>query len=67
MVRCKLLQGSLLLSQYIADETDRETDHSKQISYVPIHLNIFSPHGKMQTLAEFIVTVALSHLNCSLQ
>jgi hypothetical protein len=42
----------------IANEIDRETDHSKQISHVPIHLSIFSPHGKMKTLAEFIVTVA---------
>ena len=50
----------------IGDETDREIGRSKQISYVPIHLSIFSPHGKMQTLAGYIVVVALSHLNCSL-
>ncbi|AQK88296.1 Dynamin-related protein 1A [Zea mays] len=50
----------------IADETDRETGRSKQISTVPIHLSIFSPHGKMQTLEGYIVTVALSHLNCPL-
>ena len=50
----------------IADETDRETGRSKQISSVPIHLSIFSPHGKMQTLAGYIVAVTLSHLNCSL-
>ncbi|KAG6487129.1 hypothetical protein ZIOFF_055712 [Zingiber officinale] len=29
----------------IADETDRITGKSKQISNVPIHLSIYSPHG----------------------
>jgi len=50
----------------IGDETDREIGRSKQISYVPIHLSIFSPHGKMQTLAGYIIVVALSHIKCSL-
>lgn len=31
--------------QEIADETDRITGKSKQISNVPIHLSIFSPNG----------------------
>lgn len=30
----------------IADETDRETGRSKQISTVPIYLSIYSPNGK---------------------
>lgn len=30
----------------IADETDRETGRTKQISSVPIHLSIYSPNGK---------------------
>ena len=29
----------------IADETDRETGRTKQISSVPIHLSIYSPNG----------------------
>jgi len=36
----------------IADETDRETGRSKQISPVPIHLSIYSPNGKILTLGE---------------
>ena len=34
----------------IADETDRETGRSKQISSVPIHLSIFSPNGETAML-----------------
>jgi hypothetical protein len=30
----------------IADETDRITGKTKAISNVPIHLSIYSPHGK---------------------
>lgn len=30
----------------IADETDRETGRSKQISSVPIYLSIYSPNGE---------------------
>lgn len=30
----------------IADETDRITGKSKQISNVPIHLSIYSPNGR---------------------
>ena len=29
----------------IADETDRITGKTKQISNIPIHLSIYSPHG----------------------
>ncbi|EES19921.1 hypothetical protein BDA96_09G239100 [Sorghum bicolor] len=36
----------------IADETDRETGRSKQISTVPIHLSIFSPHVVNLTLID---------------
>lgn len=32
--------------QEIADETDRLTGKTKQISPVPIHLSIYSPKGK---------------------
>lgn len=31
--------------QEIADETDRITGKTKQISNVPIHLSIYSPNG----------------------
>lgn len=34
----------------IADETDRETGRSKQISSVPIHLSIYSPNGEIELL-----------------
>lgn len=33
----------------IADETDRETGRSKQISAVPIYLSIYSPNGESVT------------------
>ncbi|KAH8516949.1 hypothetical protein H0E87_005057, partial [Populus deltoides] len=36
----------------IADETDRETGRSKQISSVPIHLSIFSPNVVNLTLVD---------------
>ncbi|PWZ09256.1 Dynamin-related protein 5A, partial [Zea mays] len=36
----------------IADETDRETGRSKQISPVPIHLSIFSPYVVNLTLID---------------
>jgi hypothetical protein len=36
-----------LVRKEIADETDRETGRSKQISSVPIHLSIYSPNGKI--------------------
>ncbi|XP_059651240.1 dynamin-related protein 5A-like [Cornus florida] len=36
----------------IADETDRETGRSKQISTVPIHLSIYSPHVVNLTLVD---------------
>lgn len=61
----------------IADETDRETGRTKQISTVPIYLSIYSPNGKTTTLAmcwlslyylaEFILfaIIALPHLHSS--
>lgn len=38
--------GAALVRQEIADETDRLTGKTKQISPVPIHLSIYSPKGK---------------------
>ena len=35
----------------IADETDRATGRTKQISTVPIYLSIYSPNGKITILA----------------
>lgn len=34
-----------MVRKEIADETDRITGKSKQISPVPIHLSIYSPNG----------------------
>lgn len=34
-----------LVRQEIQNETDRITGRTKQISPVPIHLSIYSPHG----------------------
>lgn len=39
------LNVAALVRKEIQDETDRITGKSKQISPVPIHLSIFSPHG----------------------
>jgi len=33
--------------QEIQNETDRVTGRTKQISPVPIHLSIYSPHGEL--------------------
>lgn len=38
----------------IADETDRETGRTKQISSVPIHLSIHSPNGKIGIITMFL-------------
>jgi len=40
-----------LVRKEIADETDRETGRTKQISTVPIYLSIYSPNGKTTILA----------------
>lgn len=36
-----------MVRKEIADETDRVTGKSKQISPVPIHLSIYSPNGAL--------------------
>ncbi|KAK1325637.1 hypothetical protein QJS10_CPA01g01906 [Acorus calamus] len=41
-----------LVRKEIADETDRETGRSKQISSVPIHLSIYSPNVVNLTLID---------------
>ncbi|KAF0926241.1 hypothetical protein E2562_022070 [Oryza meyeriana var. granulata] len=41
-----------LVRKEIADETDRETGRSKQISSVPIHLSIYSPYVVNLTLID---------------
>nr|XP_025650967.1 dynamin-related protein 12A-like [Arachis hypogaea] len=38
--------------QEISDEIDRETSRSKDISSVPIHLSIYSPHVFNLTLVD---------------
>lgn len=42
-----LFSLSALVRKEIQDETDRVTGKSKMISPVPIHLSIYSPHGKL--------------------
>ncbi|KAJ6988241.1 hypothetical protein NC653_021236 [Populus alba x Populus x berolinensis] len=41
-----LPRGSASVRKEIADETDRITGKTKQISNVPIHLSIYSPNGE---------------------
>ncbi|KAJ7566774.1 hypothetical protein O6H91_02G117900 [Diphasiastrum complanatum] len=41
-----------LVRKEIEDETDKVTGHSKQISTVPIHLSIYSPHVVNLTLID---------------
>lgn len=41
---------SAAVRKEIADETDRETGRSKQISSVPIYLSIYSPNGMKNCL-----------------
>ncbi|EAZ45759.1 hypothetical protein OsJ_30443 [Oryza sativa Japonica Group] len=47
-----LPRGSALVRQEIADETDRVTGKTKQISPVPIHLSIYSPNVVNLTLID---------------
>ncbi|GJM89698.1 hypothetical protein PR202_ga05910 [Eleusine coracana subsp. coracana] len=44
--------GRAAVRQEIADETDRETGRSKQISPVPIHLSVYSPYVVNLTLID---------------
>lgn len=39
------LFDAALVRKEIQDETDRVTGKTKQISPIPIHLSIYSPHG----------------------
>lgn len=50
-----LIMGSIdavpeYVRKEIQDETDRVTGRSKQISPVPIHLSIYSPHGTIPSM-----------------
>lgn len=50
-----LIMGSIhavpeYVRKEIQDETDRVTGRSKQISPVPIHLSIYSPHGTLPSM-----------------
>lgn len=38
----------------IADETDRETGRTKQISQLPIYLSIYSPNGQIASLLCYV-------------
>ncbi|WVZ17356.1 hypothetical protein V8G54_010338 [Vigna mungo] len=49
-------QSSAFVRQEIQNETDRVTGKTKQISPVPIHLSIYSPHG---ALLLFIASIFL--------
>lgn len=40
-----------MVRKEIADETDRITGKTKQISPVPIHLSIYSPNGMMSMIS----------------
>ncbi|GFY90211.1 DYNAMIN-like 1B [Actinidia rufa] len=44
----------------IADETDRETGRTKQISSVPIHLSIYSPNGEITALHDIYFRAVIS-------
>ena len=46
-----ILNFTALVRKEIADETDRATGRTKQISTVPIYLSIYSPNGKITILA----------------
>ncbi|MQL82201.1 hypothetical protein Taro_014684 [Colocasia esculenta] len=63
-----LPRGSALVRKEIADETDRETGRSKQISSVPIHLSIFSPNeGQPDSIVQDIENMVRSYIekpNC---
>lgn len=43
-----ILSDLAAVRKEIQDETDRETGRTKGISPVPIHLSVYSPHGKVQ-------------------
>lgn len=43
----------------IADETDRVTGQTKQISSVPIHLSIYSPNGKFGKKTKYLYILLL--------
>ncbi|XP_027334200.1 dynamin-related protein 1E-like isoform X3 [Abrus precatorius] len=57
-----------LVRQEIQDETDRVTGRTKQISPVPIHLSIYSPHeGQPETIVHDIENMVRSYVekpNC---
>jgi hypothetical protein len=47
-----ILSDLAAVRKEIQDETDRETGRSKAISPVPIHLSVYSPHGKVFNIIE---------------
>ncbi|XP_061371857.1 phragmoplastin DRP1C isoform X3 [Gastrolobium bilobum] len=64
----KRLSDFAAVRQEISDETDRITGKSKQISNIPIHLSIYSPHeGQSETIVQDIENMVRSYVekpNC---
>ncbi|KAK6146723.1 hypothetical protein DH2020_020592 [Rehmannia glutinosa] len=62
------LDSAAAVRQEIADETDRITGKSKQISNIPIHLSIYSPNeGQPESIVEDIENMVRSYVekeNC---
>ncbi|KAG9140648.1 hypothetical protein Leryth_006842 [Lithospermum erythrorhizon] len=52
LLRCDIFFLAALVRKEIADETDRVTGKTKQISPVPIHLSIYSPNVVNLTLID---------------
>lgn len=44
-----------MVRKEIADETDRITGKTKQISPVPIHLSIYSPNGMISMISLYML------------
>ncbi|KAK6146702.1 hypothetical protein DH2020_020571 [Rehmannia glutinosa] len=57
------LDSAAAVRQEIADETDRITGKSKQISNIPIHLSIYSPNeGQPESIVEDIENMVRSYV-----
>lgn len=48
-----------MVRKEIADETDRITGKTKQISPVPIHLSIYSPNGMISMSSLYVLKDSL--------
>jgi hypothetical protein len=54
-----------LVRKEIADETDRATGRTKQISTVPIYLSIYSPNGMVKILAIYLYYLSRLYYSAS--